>query len=70
MKPSRLDAILSEPLSEDDWSAGIISEASIDDLDPAAIRKAREKFVELYPKREAEVATWDNAKFLNKTGSF
>lgn len=68
MKPSRLDAILSEPLSEDDWSAGIISEASIDDLDPAAIRKAREKFVELYPKREAEVATWDNAKFLNKTG--
>ena len=68
MTDSRLDAILSEPLSEGDWSAGIIPEATIDDLDPAAIRKAREKFVELYPKREVEVATWDDAKFLNKTG--
>ena len=68
MTDSRLDAILSEPLSEGDWSAGIIPEATIDDLDPAAIRKAREKFVELYPKREVEVATWDDATFLNKTG--
>lgn len=68
MTPERLDAILSESLTNDDWSAGIVPEATIDDLDPAAIRKAREKFVELYPKREAEVATWDDAKFLNKTG--
>ena len=68
MTPERLDAILSESLTNDDWSAGIVPEATIDDLDPAAIRKAREKFVELYPKREAEVASWDDAKFLNKTG--
>lgn len=68
MTPERLDAILSENLTNDDWSAGIVPEATIDDLDPAAIRKAREKFVELYPKREAEVASWDDAKFLNKTG--
>lgn len=68
MTPERLDAILSESLTNDDWSAGIVPEATIDDLDPAAIRKAREKFVELYPKRETEVASWDNAKFLNKTG--
>lgn len=64
----RLDVILSESLTNDDWSAGIVPEATIEDLDPAAIRKAREKFVELYPKREAEVASWDDAKFLNKTG--
>ena len=68
MKPSRLDAILSECLTEDDWSAGIIADATIDDLDPVAIRKAREKFVELFPQKEAEVAEWDDAKFLNKTG--
>ena len=68
IKPSRLDAILSECLTEDDWSAGIIADATIDDLDPVAIRKAREKFVELFPLKEAEVAEWDDAKFLNKTG--
>lgn len=64
----RLNAILSESLTVDDWSAGIIPDATIEDLDPIAIRKAREKFVELYPKRETEVALWDDAKFLNKTG--
>lgn len=68
MKPSRLEAILSECLMEDDWSAGIVADATIDDLDPVAIRKAREKFVELFPRKEAEVAQWDDAKFLNKTG--
>ena len=68
MKPSRLGAILSEYLTEDDWSAGIIADATIDDLEPAAIRKAREKFVELFPQKEAEVIEWDDAKFLNKTG--
>ncbi len=66
--PERLNAILSEILTVDDWSAGIIPDATIEDLDPIAIRTAREKFVELYPKRETEVASWDDAKFLNKTG--
>lgn len=68
MTQSRMDAILSEPLTTDDWSAGIVPEATIDDLEPAAIRKAREKFTELYPDRETEIASWDDAKFLNKTG--
>ncbi len=65
---SRLDAILSEPLTTADWSAEIVAEATIDDLKPAAIRKAREKFTELYPDRDAEIASRDDAKFLNKTG--
>ena len=70
MKPSRLDAILSECLTEDDWSAGIIADATIDDLDPVAIRKAREKFVELFPLKEAEVAEWDDAEAFctNRSG--
>lgn len=68
MTPERLHAILSESLTEDDWSAEIIQDATIADLDPKAIQKAREKFVELYPKRETEVKLWDDAKFLNKTG--
>lgn len=64
----RLNTILSENLAEDDWSAGIIPGATIEDLDPKAIHKAREKYVELFPKKESEVASWDDAKFLNKTG--
>ncbi|MBP5542227.1 MAG: putative DNA binding domain-containing protein [Bacteroidales bacterium] len=64
----RLNTILSENLAEDDWSAGIIPGATIEDLDPQAIRQAREKYVELFPKKESEVASWDDAKFLNKTG--
>lgn len=64
---SRRKAILSEqePITSD-WSAQIIPDASIDDLDPKAITKAREKYAELYPKRYEEIASWDNETFLNK----
>lgn len=38
----RMDAILSEPLIEKDWTATIIPDATLDDLDPDAIAMARE----------------------------
>ncbi|MCQ2221922.1 MAG: putative DNA binding domain-containing protein, partial [Prevotella sp.] len=63
---SRLDAILNEKLNVYDWSAEIVSDATIEDLDPRAIRLARTKFVELYPHREDECRMWDNETFLNK----
>lgn len=59
-------AILSEPVAGKDWSAEIVPDATIDDLDPKAIRLAREKFKELYPNRTDEVDSWDDVTFLNK----
>ena len=62
----RMDAILSEPLIEKDWTATIIPDATLDDLDPAAIAMAREKYKEVYPAKAKEVDMWDDVKFLNK----
>ena len=62
----RLDSILSEPLFEKDWTASIIKDASIDDLDPKAIAIARKKYKEVYPSKSQEVDSWDDTKFLNK----
>lgn len=66
MKPERLDAILCEPIAGKDWSAEIIPHATLQDLDPIAIRLAREKYKELYPHKIEEIDSWDNATFLNK----
>ena len=64
---SRRNAILDEQDEvEKDWSSQIIHDATIDDLDPHAIAKAREKFIELHPERETEIKAWDDATFLNK----
>jgi ATP-dependent DNA helicase RecG len=66
MTKSRLDAILCEQVTEEDWSASIVSEATIADLDPKAISRAREKFIELNLAREKEIREWDDITFLNK----
>jgi hypothetical protein len=49
-----------------DWSAEIIEAATIDDLDPRAIAKAREQFAIRNPKKAEELEDWDNTTFLNK----
>lgn len=66
MTPSRLNAILTEVKPTDDWTAQIVTEATVDDLDPAAIAKARIEFVKRNPKYADEVAQWNDAKFLDK----
>lgn len=66
MRPERLDAIISEPISSEDWSGQIVSGATLEDLDPIAIRLARDKYKELHPGRETEVDGWDDMTFLNK----
>lgn len=66
LTPEREAAILSEGLLQQDWTATILPDASIDDLDPAAILKAREKYKEVHPKKEKEVDAWDDKTFLNK----
>jgi len=50
----------------DDWSAEIVQEASIQDLDEKAIAKAQTEFVKRNPKYNAEIGTWDIPKFLDK----
>ena len=66
MRSDRLLAILSEIEVTDDWSAVIVEDATIDDLDAEAIEKARKEFVKRNPLKKEEVQTWDDAKFLDK----
>lgn len=67
MTKSRLDSILNETMIIDDWSAEIIPEATIDDLDPKAIAFARLKYKELFNgARDAEIDGWSDEIFLNK----
>ena len=49
-----------------DWSAAIIDEATLDDLDVDAINFAREQYKLKHPKLLKEVDTWNNQKFLDK----
>lgn len=52
--------------STTDWSAGIIENASIDDLDPEAIKAAREQFANKHEEFREEMDSWDDITFLNK----
>lgn len=49
-----------------DWSMELVPEAAIDDLDEAAIAKARLEFKKRNPKYAEEISKWDDAKFLDK----
>lgn len=49
-----------------DWSARIIKEASLEDLDPAAIAKARELYTNAHKDKANEIASWNDETFLNK----
>jgi ATP-dependent DNA helicase RecG len=49
-----------------DWSAELCEAASLDDLDPEAIAKAREQFLVKHPGQAAELNAWDDGTFLNK----
>ncbi|TGD72637.1 transcriptional regulator [Mangrovimicrobium sediminis] len=49
-----------------DWSAAIVSDAQFDDLDPQALRVARENFKSKFLDKAEEVSNWDDSTFLNK----
>lgn len=68
MRRERLDAILHEPVDLTDWSAQIAEGATLDDLDPAALQLAREKFAEKHRNVAfaADIAGWDRRTFLDK----
>lgn len=50
-----------------DWSAEVCERATLDDLDPAAIAKARAEYKTKFPAKAVEVDDWDDGTFLNKT---
>jgi ATP-dependent DNA helicase RecG len=50
----------------EDWSKKIVDGATMDDLDPEAIKKAREKFAKKHPELVKEMKKWDDVAFLNK----
>lgn len=70
MTAERMSAILDEPVfSDTDWSAQIVPDATIDDLDEVAIAKARKMFKKVHNRiPEAEVNAWSVETFLSKCG--
>ena len=49
-----------------DWSAVTLPDVTLQDLDPAAIAKARQEFTKRNPKYKNDISNWDDAKFLAK----
>ena len=65
---ARRNAILEEGSMTADWSAHIVEDATIDDLEPQALMMARFQFKKVYPDLSAEVDTWDDMKLLAHAG--
>lgn len=63
----KLDEIRRQTISAD-WSAVVVSEATLAHLDPAAIARARQGFTERYASRipAGDIEAWDDATFLAK----
>lgn len=51
---------------KDDWSAVIIPDATIEDLDEDAIALARKNYKNKFPEKAVEVDEWNAITFLNK----
>lgn len=49
-----------------DWTALVCERASLADLDPAAVAKARQEFKVKFPGKAGDVNSWDDTTFLNK----
>jgi ATP-dependent DNA helicase RecG len=52
--------------TQEDWSAALIPDTSLEDLDPEALRVARENYKKKFPAKAPEVDEWDDLTFLNK----
>ena len=64
---AKLDEIRAQGL-DDDWSAVLCPEATLDDLDPEALARAREIFIARHGERiPAEtIRAWSDAEFLDR----
>jgi len=50
----------------DNWTEDICEQATVADLDPNAIAKARQNFSAKHPQREDEIREWTDVTLLNK----
>lgn len=68
LRPDRLRGILTELIAGQDWSAQLVPSATVADLDPAAVAKAREKFAAKHQQERwaSEIVTWSTEEFLNR----
>lgn len=60
-----IERIRAQAITED-WSAAIVHGATIEDLDSAAIVKARKHYRNKFPEQAKDVEHWDDITFLNK----
>ncbi|MFN8864984.1 MAG: ATP-binding protein [Flavobacteriales bacterium] len=60
-----IERIRAQSTSED-WSAVIVPDATIDDLDEEAIAVARRNYKSKFPEKAADVDDWNDSTFLNK----
>ena len=70
LREDRRRAILLEPLAGEDWSAVLVPQATLEDLDVAAIAKAREKDAERHQRDPwaDQIPHWSAEKLLDKIG--
>lgn len=64
MDDSTLKKIINE--SSPDWSAIICKNASLNDLDPEAIKVAKENYKKKNPRLIEQIKEWDDTTFLDK----
>ena len=68
LTPERLNAILEENSPVFDWSAEIVDDATLNDLDNKALEKARNEYKSVHPRIAEEVDTWDDMELLCRAG--
>lgn len=68
--PERMNAIIDEPsMTASDWSAIVVKNASLSDLDEVAIAKARKMFKKVHSRiSEEEINLWSTEEFLMRSG--
>ena len=64
---SKYEEIRRQRVSED-WTAKVLPDASIEDLEPEAILKAREGYKQRFPKLAKACDGWSDRVFLDKAG--
>ena len=53
-------------MTDIDWSAQVIEDATFDSLDPQAIKEARRGYKQRFPEHAEESETWSDEVFLNR----
>lgn len=60
-----IELIRSQARAGEDWSAEIVKDATLEDLDPKAIEKARENYANKHEHLRKEMKGWSDVQFLN-----